>query len=366
MKTAFRLASIVTLLMVAPHAGAQTATAAAAVPASAAQPPAGPQPVPTIPGVKSGFLVRPDTVQVGDPFVLVVSVVVPNGARIEWPSITDTAAVVAMRAPVRVQSVPDGVSRRETAEYELAAWDVGALPLGLPDATVRIGTASLRVPLGDAAVFVQSVLPGDTTLHVPKPAKALFPRMLPWWERWWPALVVVAALLLLWWFLKRRRTTVVARQAAPLDVYARAIKDFERLDRLALHDAGERGRAVALAVEILRVYLMSRVPAAALSLTTGELLEATGDDGRVPHDRLGALLTEADAIKFARRLVQGTRAKELTAEAQGIVESVEAVHQARIAAAEEARRLAAQAERTARQAEEDEARKKSRRKAGAA
>jgi hypothetical protein len=370
MRAGFRLASLAVAIAIdAQGAGAQGAGAGSgaspASPVPAVQPPAAAAAAPTIPGVKSGFLVRPDTVAVGDPFVLVVSVVVPNGARVEWPTITDTAAVVAMRAPVRVQSVPDGVSRRETAEYELAAWDVGALPLGLPDATVRVGAASLRVPLGDAAVFVRSVLPGDTTLHVPKPAKALFPRVLPWWERWWPALLVAAALLALWWYLKRRRTAVVTRQSVPPDVYARAIRDFERLDRLALSDAGERGRAVALAVEILRVYLVSRIPAAALSLTTGELLEATSDDGRVPSDRLGALLAEADAIKFARRQVQSARAKELTADAQGIVESVEAVHQARIAAAAEARRLAAQAERNARQADEDDARRKSRRKAGA-
>jgi hypothetical protein len=358
------IAMLTAQLLLAPQAGAQRAAAAA--PSGAAQPPAGAQPAPTVAGVKSGFLVRPDTVEVGDPFVLIVSVVVPNGARVEWPSITDTAAAVAMRAPVRVQSVPDGISRRETAEYQLSAWDVGALPLGLPDATVRIGTAALRVPLGEAAVFVRTVLPGDTTLHVPKPAKALFPRVLPWWERWWPAFAVLAALLLLWWILKRRRKAVVARHAVPLDVYARAIKDFERLDRLALSDAGERGRAVALAVEILRVYLMSRVPAAALSLTSGELLEATAEDGRVPQDRLRSLLAEGDAIKFARQLVQSQRAKELTADAQTIVESVEAVHQARIAAAEAARQHAAQAERSARQTDEDDARRRSRRsKAGA-
>ena len=320
----------------------------------------------TAPRVKSGFLVRPDTVEVGDPFVLVISVVVPSSARVEWPGINDTAAVVAMRAPVRVQSAPDGVSRRETAEYDLAAWDVGALPIGLADPVVRNGATVIKVPIADARVFVRSVLPGDTSLHVPKPAKALFPRVVPWWKRWWPAAAVIAALLLLWWYMKRRRKSVAVKRAAPVDVFARAIHDFERLDRLALTDAGERGRAVALAVEILRVYVVSRIPAGALSLTSGELLAATEGDERIPHDRLARLLLEADAIKFARRMVQGARAKELTAEARHIVEAMEEAHVARLAAEAERRREAERLERESREAADDAARKKSRQKAGAA
>ncbi|MEO7522258.1 MAG: hypothetical protein ABIW79_10615 [Gemmatimonas sp.] len=320
----------------------------------------------SVPGVKSGFLVRPDTVMVGDPFVLVVSVVVPNSARVEWPSINDTAAVVAMRAPVRVQSAPDGVSRRETAEYELAAWDVGALAIGMPDPVVRNGSTVIKVPLADARVFVQTVLPADTSLHVPKPAKALFPRVVPWWQRWWPALAVMLALALLWWFIKRRRKVVDVQRALPVDIFARAIHDFDRLDRLALADAGERGRAVALAVEILRVYVVSRIPDGALSLTSGELLSATSEDDRLPHDRLARLLLEADAIKFARRVVQGARAKELTAEARRVVESVEAAHQARIAAEAERREEAERLERESRVTADDDARRRSRRKAGAA
>jgi len=52
--------------------------------------------------VKAGALVRPDTVEVGDSFTYVVTVVVPANARVEWPAIQDTAAVVAMREPVTV------------------------------------------------------------------------------------------------------------------------------------------------------------------------------------------------------------------------------------------------------------------------
>ena len=318
------------------------------------------------PAIRAGTLVRPETVSVGDPFVFVVSVEVPTGARIEWPSITDTSAVVAMREPVRVTSAENGPARTETATYALAPWDVGALPIGLPDAIVHIGDRTIRVPMSAARVVVKTVLSGDTTLHQPKPAKTLFPRVLPWWTRWWPALVIVAALLLLWWIWSRRKRAGAAAQRAQLDVFGRALHDFERLERLALVDAGEGGRFVALAVEILRTYLSVRIPDAALSHTTSELVVVMADDIRVPIATLLALLEASDAIKFARRSVAPAGARVLAADARGIVEQIEMAERARIAAEERRRREQERAQRDASQAAEDEARRDSRRpKSGA-
>lgn len=318
------------------------------------------------PAIRAGTLVRPETVSVGDPFVFVVSVEVPAGARIEWPSITDTAAVVAMREPVRVTSEEKGPARTETATYSLAPWDVGALPIGLPDAVVHIGDKSLRVPMTAAHVVVKTVLPGDTTLHKPKPAKTLFPRLLPWWKRWWPAMVIIAALLLLWWIWSRRKRGGSAHSKTPLDVYTRAVHDFERLERLALVDAGEGGRFVALAVEIVRTYLSARIPNAALSRTTSELVVVMADDIRVPIATLLTLLEESDAIKFARRNVTPVRARALAADARAIVEQIELAERARIAAEEARVRDQERARRDAAEAAEDEARRQSRRpKSGA-
>lgn len=311
--------------------------------------------------VQAGTLVRPDTVEVGDPFTFVVTVSVPAEARVEWPTITDSAAVVAMRGPVRI--IDEGTKlgmRRERAEYELAAWDVGTLPLGLDDAVVRYGSTTMRVPLTNATVMVRSVLPGDTTLHVPKPARALFPHVVPWWQQWWPALLVLAALGLLWWLWRRRRRTAAAAPAVPLDPYQRSQHDFERLERLALADAGEAGRAVALALDVLRMYLVARLSTARLSLTSGEVLDALADDERVPHDRLRSLLIDADSIKFAARIVSPSRAREMAAEARALVEAIEQAEVARRAAEAAAREAALAAEAAARRDAEEAARKASR------
>jgi len=317
--------------------------------------------------LKAGTLVRPDTVSVGDPFAFVVSVQVPGDARVEWPTITDSSAVVVMREPTRVRSsIKDG-ERVETATYELAAWDVGILPLKVPDAIVRYADKVERVPLSAARIVVKSVLPGDTTLHTPKPAKALFPRVLPWWQRWWPAIAVLVALLLLWWLYKRRRHSTTARVRDAMDPYQRAVHDFERIERLALVPAGERGRYVALAMEILRTYLSARIPEASLSRTTQELAVIVADDPRIPLDVLVGLSAEVDGIKYARLDVSAQRARDLAGDARTVVDRIERAEQARLAEIEAARLAKARAERAAAAALEDEARRRSRRaKSGAA
>lgn len=340
---------------------------APAQPARATQPPA-PTVDTTFPAsrtgsrVRAGSLVQPDTVEVGDPFTFVVTVSVPAGARVEWPAIADSAAVVAMREPAKITD--DGTrlgERRERAVYTLSAWDVGSVPIGMPEVVVRFDSSVVRVPLGDARIFVRTVLPGDSTQHIPKPARDLFPRVVPWWQQWWPALLVLAAMALLWWYWRRRTRAAVARPAAvALDPFARAQHEFDRLDRLGLADAGEAGRYVALAIDVLRLFLSVRLPAAELSLTSGELIDAVGDDPRVPRDRLLSLLADADGIKFAARMVSPARARELAATARAIVEHVESAEQARRAAEERARKEAAEAVTREREATEEQARRASR------
>jgi hypothetical protein len=334
--------------------------------AGGAQPPAA-TPAGTPSAIRAGTLVRPDTVAIGDPFTLRVTIEVPAAATIEWPSITDTAATVSMRAAPRVSIETVGATRRETADYTLAAWNIGTLPIGLPDVSVRLADGVTAVPLTDARIVVQTVLPADTSLHVPKPARELFTRAVPWWELWWPVAAIAGAFAVLWWLLRRRRRRrVTAVVRAPVDIFVRAMQDFERLHRLALVDVGERGRAVALAVEVLRTYMAARIPSAVLSLTSTELVDAVRDDVRVPQDRVATLLFDADRIKFAHESITTAQADALQHEARAIVEAVEAAEQARQQAMQAAAREAEHRRAAERKAEEDRARRASRRpKAGA-
>ena len=123
-------------------------------------------------------------------------------------------------------------------------------------------------------------------------------------------------LLLLWWWWRRRKRGAPVVQ---IDPFLYAEKEFARIEALRLIEAGERGRYVALMVEVVRDYLALRYTAARLSHTTTELLSALKGERAVPQERLGRVLTEADLIKFARRAVTADRALELGRDARAIV-----------------------------------------------
>jgi len=166
-------------------------------------------------------------------------------------------------------------------------------------------------------VFVRSILPADSAQRKPKPPRALFEfTQFPWWLWALIAAAIIAIGLLVWWWIRRRRRPP---PVVVVDPFARAESEFQRIEALALLDAGERGRYVTLMIEVLRDYLAARYAEAALSLTSTELQRSVGGLPFVPQERLTRLLTEADLIKFARRPVSSERARELGREARSIV-----------------------------------------------
>jgi LPXTG-motif cell wall-anchored protein len=210
----------------------------------------------------------------------------------------------------------------QTAVYRLVAWDVGPRELGFADAVALVDDVPQRVSLGDVRVFVRSVLPADSAQRIPKPPRGLIEPPAPWWWPWLPILIGLAIIgLLLWWYLRRRRRRKGAFE--DVDPYELAEREFARVEALGLLEAGERGRFVALMVDVLRDYLARRLPGAAPSLTSTELLALIGEAQAAPVERLAPLLSEADLIKFARRPVSADRARELGRSARAIVRDVD-------------------------------------------
>ena len=266
--------------------------------------------------VKAGVTITPDSVRIGDPFRISVGVRAPVGASIEFPRVLDSTATVQSLDPVTVRTSADTTAVEQYAEYRVAAWDVGKQPIRLEDVLIRLNGQTRRVPIAGYSVFVRSVLPKDSAQRVPKPPRALFePNPFPWWI--WVLIAAAIIGLILWWMRRRRRKKPAL--AIVVDPYERAEAEFQRIEALGLIDAGERGRYVALMVEVLRDYLSARYAEASLALTSTELERAVGHLPHVPQDRLVRALTDADLIKFARRPVSGERARELGREARAIV-----------------------------------------------
>jgi hypothetical protein len=268
--------------------------------------------------VRAGVVVSPDTVRVGDPFRVSVGIRAPKGATIEFPAATDSTSTVQSLDPPSMRMSVDTGAVEQYAEYRVAAWDVGRQPIRFDDAIVRFQGGMRRIPLGGQIVFVKSVLPADSAQRVPKPQRSIFePPGIPWWVWLLLAMAIVALGQLLWWWWKRRRRPV--SEAVLVEPFERAEAEFARIERLGLIEAGERGRHVALTVEVLRDYLAARFAEASLSNTSSELQKAVRRERTVPHDRLTRLLVDADLVKFARRPVSGERARDLGREARAIV-----------------------------------------------
>lgn len=274
--------------------------------------------------VQRGVTVRPDTVTVGEPFLLTVRARAPRGATIAFPAGPDSSAATELVDPRVVRENPDTAALDQSASYRMVAWDTGTVTANFADIRVTVGGRPRLVPVGAVRVYVRSVLPADTALRVPKLARDIVPAARPWWW-WWPiAIAILAALALLWlliWWLRRRR-----RRGAGTDEDALVVaeREFARIDGLGLVEAGERGRFVALYVDVLREYLASRVQAASRSLTSTELLAALRAEPTVPAPRLAPILAEADLIKFARRPVTADRARQIAQETRGVVRDVDA------------------------------------------
>lgn len=271
--------------------------------------------------VQFGVEVRPESVTVGEHVEIVARIRAPRGATIAFPPGPDSGGSVEAVDPRTVTTSPDTMATDQTARYVLAVWDTGVVNVALGTAVVTTESLRRAIAFDSVRIRVRSVLPADTMLRVPKPARGILQATKPWWP-WLVAalLALLLLLLLLWWWLRRRR-----RAAAPivLDPLARAEQEFARIDALRLLDAGERGRFVALNVEVLRDYLAARLEMAPRSFTSTELLGALAERHAVVTERLAPVLTEADLIKFAMRPVTDERARELATELRAVVHDVE-------------------------------------------
>ena len=288
---------------------------------------------PVIP-VQAGITLEHDTVTVGDVVRLVVRVRAPLGATINFPAAVDSLGPVQSLEPPAVRSGADsGTAADRTATYRLAAWDIGLQPIKLGDVLVQTDNGERRVVLALPSIFVRSVLPADTTLRVPKPARPLLEARPPvaWW--WWALLALAALLigLLAWWIVRRRR----GLSAVPGDPYAEATAAFQRIERLRLIESGEPGRHAALMTDVLRRYLSARLEPVTLALTSGELQDAVRSVPTVPHDALRLLFESVDPVKFANAPLAGDRARAIGDDAKAIVKD-EHQRAAALAAAERA------------------------------
>lgn len=270
--------------------------------------------------VQMGYRVSPDTVLIGQPFSLFVRVLAPKGVRFEFPTGPDTATQNGVRPiELRGEKLVSMLGDTAVALYRLVAWDVGTQPLRFPDVRVTFAGQERRPTLAGASVFVKSVLPADTSLRVPKPARPVIVLPVFNWLRWLLIAAAIAALVLAWWLWRRYRN----RPKPPIDPYVRAQQEFARIAALKLLETREPEEYFTAMVDVVREYLAARVPGVRRSDTTSELLRAMHARDGVESE-LPRLLDRADLVKFARAEISESEAREAGAVLKAIVDNVEA------------------------------------------
>lgn len=271
--------------------------------------------------------VQPDTVTVGDRFVVLLRVQAPPGVRVEPPARLDSTP--------ELHPVGARIDRADTAArvagfgYPMVAWRPGALPAR--SAAVRVAypdgrVASLRVPL--RLPFVRSVLPTDTSQVEPRGPRDV---LGPDWDRRLMLFLALLALLLLApaavlmrrWLRKRLART---GSGPPADPRARALATLDRARKMRLVETEEWKPFYTLTSEALRGYLEALSPRWGADLTTEELVRAleASEVGDEDARTVGRLLAEADAVKFARVGSTAAEAERHWREAREWVESFEA------------------------------------------
>lgn len=192
----------------------------------------------------------PDTVRVGDPFTLGLSVAGAREAEVEFPPLLALVPELEQLRPVDVEW-DDAGGGRWRARYRLAAWKAGTW--SIPD--VPIGWQATQISVAPPPVHVTSVLPaasaGPLPLDGPRAPKHV--RGFPWW-----LLLLLLALLLLWWLLRRLRRPEDEQEPEWTDPSVEAREALVRLKR-----GLEQGEVDLAAFydgleEVLRRYLAAR------------------------------------------------------------------------------------------------------------
>jgi hypothetical protein len=172
---------------------------------------------------RAAAVLEPDTVRVGDPFTLGLSISGSQEADVQFPPLIALGAEVEQLRPVSVHWEADGGGQWR-ARYRLAAWKSGTWTI--PD--VQVEWQGSQVSVSPPAVHVTTVLPaaseGPLPLDGPRGPRRI--RGFPWW-----LLLLLLAALLLWWLSRRLRRPVEEEEAEWMDPAVDARQALERLKR---------------------------------------------------------------------------------------------------------------------------------------
>lgn len=267
--------------------------------------------------------ITPDTVTLAQPFTVDVSLRVPAGARVLWPTPSDSLASIALRA--RPEQVGDGGDGIVTVRYRAAAWDTGMVTVSWPPALIVQGGDTTRIALPPIRVAVRSVLPADTAQHQPKPFKGVITDPVLWWP--W-VLGGVILLLGVWWWRRVRAARRFRRRHVPASPYTAFREALDAASRGLLASPAESVRAVAVSERAFR-HLLHVVHDVSPSLSATECVgavRAVATQGRMApeiSERIARLLAHLDTVLYSTHAVTRDERQQLLGTMRAIADAME-------------------------------------------
>lgn len=162
-------------------------------------------------GPGSASALDPDSVHVGEPFTLGLTITLAAPGEVRFPAVLPVDDPLEQRGPVSIRS--DGEGREWRAYYPLAAWRTGSHPLPAVEASLETPERTSRpLTVRGPTVHVVSLIPAamdDPQLRDARPY--LRARTFPWW-----LLALLGAVALAAWWWRRRAASPVAAGASPV------------------------------------------------------------------------------------------------------------------------------------------------------
>lgn len=270
-------------------------------------------------------------VTVGDLIALTVTIKHATSTTIETTSIDDQLAPLEPLSSDPPEERTSGSGMELRLRYRVAIYRAGDAQLPVLTFTYALADGSKQQVSSKAPVpiTVQSVLPdgADPTDIRPLKPQASLPapasELLIWVAGIGGIVLALSAVgALSYLLLRRRRRPLFVPAPSAVDL-ARA--ELDRIMALRLLENGELVEQYRLIAICIRRYLTERFGFAAVALTTGELerqMEARGI-ARWPARLISGLLSECDAVTYARYVPAPARSEADSAMAYEILDETE-------------------------------------------
>ncbi len=276
------------------------------------------------------FTAPTDTLTVGDPVPLTLSVTYPADYRLTIPTLPKAWGDFEVRRQTEPETVPNPDGTQTTTQtIEVTLFAVGTFQtppwrLTLRDATGK--TMERAVP--QVSLTVQSVLKeGDAQLRDIKPQAEL--PVPPVWP--WVAAGLALAALLAWlgWRIARRLRRRIRPPAPvvpqplfdPRPPHEIALAELARIEALDLPGQGRHKEYYTLVGDCLRRYLEGAYHIPAMDMTTAEIGRALRHTPLPPEHarRFTDLFAAADLVKFARLVPPLEEARAFIPQARDVI-----------------------------------------------